>query len=169
MVRLRGRLDIYAARSRQLIHVSKLFPHPPLATLSTLPLATVAPLDVNSEALALQEVGLLPPGEVMQGGSFDDLRAALNDFKPHLFWFSGHGNVQLQVQLSPAPSLPSSFPSQFSMRFPLLTPYCPCSLPSPFSPSSPSLLSQFRPLRFSPFLALSPLPLSAHALLRPSL
>jgi len=57
---------------------------------------SIAPLDVNSEAEALQKAGLLPPGQVMQGGSFDDLRRALAEFKPHLFWFAGHGNVQLQ-------------------------------------------------------------------------
>ncbi|EOD30896.1 hypothetical protein EMIHUDRAFT_456421, partial [Emiliania huxleyi CCMP1516] len=57
---------------------------------------TVAPLDCNPEAKALVAAGLLPASPPpLAGGSFSDLRRALEEWRPHLFWFAGHGDTRL--------------------------------------------------------------------------
>jgi len=56
----------------------------------------VAPLDCNPEAKALIAAGLLrasPPP--LAGGSFSDLRQALREWQPHIFWFAGHGDSRM--------------------------------------------------------------------------
>ena len=57
---------------------------------------TVAPLDTSREVTALRDASLLAPDvAVVQGGSLDALRRALREWRPHLFWFAGHGDVGL--------------------------------------------------------------------------
>mmetsp|Transcript_2900 Transcript_2900/g.8416 ORF Transcript_2900/g.8416 Transcript_2900/m.8416 type:complete len:1395 (-) Transcript_2900:686-4870(-) len=56
----------------------------------------IAPLDCNPEAKALIAAGLLraaPPP--LSGGSFSDLRQALREWRPHIFWFAGHGDSRM--------------------------------------------------------------------------
>ena len=57
---------------------------------------TVAPLDTSREVTALRDASLLAADTpVVQGGSLDALRRALREWRPHLFWFAGHGDVGL--------------------------------------------------------------------------
>jgi hypothetical protein len=66
----------------------------------------VAPLDCNPEAKALIAAGLLrasPPP--LAGGSFSDLRQALREWRPHIFWFAGSGTPR--VLLARCPSAPA--------------------------------------------------------------
>ena len=54
----------------------------------------VAPLNCSAEVLAMRHAGMLPEDyRPMQGGSFDDLRSALAAWRPHIFWFTGHGDA----------------------------------------------------------------------------
>mmetsp|Transcript_27744 Transcript_27744/g.55829 ORF Transcript_27744/g.55829 Transcript_27744/m.55829 type:complete len:1287 (-) Transcript_27744:417-4277(-) len=57
---------------------------------------TNAPLNYDNEIRHLQRVGMLPESPPPQrGGSFDDLRRALAEVRPHILWFSGHGDARL--------------------------------------------------------------------------
>lgn len=55
------------------------------------------PLDVDADLSELQKaldpatIGGSADLRIMEGGSYDDLRRAIDDFKPHIFYFVGHG------------------------------------------------------------------------------
>ena len=50
---------------------------------------------ISAEGKALQDHGLIGGGDVVIGGTFPTLKKALEEFKPHIFWFAGHGDASM--------------------------------------------------------------------------
>lgn len=86
-------------RMAETLHLTR--PHPPIDTLRILIMGAApraaGPLDIAAEHELIRSA--LRPSEQagrvemrrVEGGSQDALRAALSDFAPHIFHFSGHG------------------------------------------------------------------------------